>query len=178
MTGRLTARGQIKIQAGPTQGGIVARANAAAVGFMRIQDVKLMTMLAMYKSPAAGPRVFSGLERAARTAASMSASAARTVAEARFDAHFRTHVERHRASAKCQRWTDAPRQPRNYSITSSARSRNDSAIVRPIACAAFRLTINLNDNGACTGRSFGAAPLRILSAYPAAWRNTMTVSIP
>src|ERR1700760_1206290 len=33
MTGGLTARGQIKTEAGPTQGGIVARANAAAVGF-------------------------------------------------------------------------------------------------------------------------------------------------
>jgi hypothetical protein len=51
-----------------------------------------------------------------------------------------------------------------YSITSSARSRNDSGIVKPIAWAAFRFTINLNVNGACTGRSFGAAPLRILSA--------------
>jgi hypothetical protein len=44
---------------------------------------------------------------------------------------------------------------RLYSITSSARNRNDSGIVRPIASAAFRLMTSLKYVGACTGRSPG-----------------------
>jgi hypothetical protein len=50
-----------------------------------------------------------------------------------------------------------------HSITSSARTRNDSGIFRPIAFAVFRFTTNSNLTGICTGRSVGFAPRRIWS---------------
>jgi hypothetical protein len=53
--------------------------------------------------------------------------------------------------------------PAPHSITSSARSRKDSAIVRPSVLAVFRLTMRSNLTGACTGRSPGFSPLRIRS---------------
>jgi hypothetical protein len=53
--------------------------------------------------------------------------------------------------------------PPVHSITSSARTRNDSGIVRPSAFAVLRLITNSNFVGCCTGRSAGFAPLRILS---------------
>jgi hypothetical protein len=48
-----------------------------------------------------------------------------------------------------------------YSITSSARRRNDSGIVSPSAFAVLRLTTNSNLVGCTTGRSAGFSPLRI-----------------
>ena len=50
-----------------------------------------------------------------------------------------------------------------HSITSSARNRNVSGIVRPSAFAVVRLTISSNLVGCSTGRSAGFAPCRILS---------------
>jgi hypothetical protein len=49
------------------------------------------------------------------------------------------------------------------SITSSARTRNDSGIVSPIAFAVLLLTISSNLVACSTGRSAGLAPFRILS---------------
>jgi hypothetical protein len=66
----------------------------------------------------------------------------------------------------------------SYSITSSARTRNESGIVSPIALAAARLTTSLKVAGACTGRSAGEAPFKIRSTYDAARRNTVIVSRP
>jgi hypothetical protein len=51
----------------------------------------------------------------------------------------------------------------NHSMTSSARSRNASEIVRPSALAVLRLTISSNLVGCSTGRSAGFAPLRIFA---------------
>jgi len=48
-----------------------------------------------------------------------------------------------------------------YSITSSARSRNDSGIFRPRAFAVLTLTTSSNLVGCSTGRSDGFAPCRI-----------------
>src|SRR5215471_21100123 len=53
--------------------------------------------------------------------------------------------------------------PPHHSITSSARNRNDSGIVRSMALAALRLMIRVNRVGTSTGRSAGLAPFRILS---------------
>src|SRR5215831_8397366 len=50
-----------------------------------------------------------------------------------------------------------------HSITSSARSRNDSGIVRPSALAVVRLITRLNLVGCSTGISPGFVPRRILS---------------
>ena len=49
-------------------------------------------------------------------------------------------------------------------MTSSARSRNDSGIVNPMAFAAVRLMTNSNLVGCITGRSDGFSPFRILPA--------------
>jgi hypothetical protein len=51
----------------------------------------------------------------------------------------------------------------SYSITSSARSRNDSGTRSPIAFAVAKLMISSNLVGCSTGRSAGFAPLKILS---------------
>src|SRR5262249_11845011 len=51
----------------------------------------------------------------------------------------------------------------NHSITSSARARKDSGIVRLMALAAGRLMINSNLVGCSIGRSAALAPLKILS---------------
>ena len=59
-----------------------------------------------------------------------------------------------------------------YSISSSTRARIFGGIVRPRAFAAVRLTSSLKIAACCTGSSAGAAPLRILSAQPAACRNS------
>jgi hypothetical protein len=62
--------------------------------------------------------------------------------------------------------TAAKRHPRTaiiYSITSSARSRNDSGIASPSALAVLRLMTNWYLEACSTGRSAGLAPLRILS---------------
>src|SRR5262249_49738643 len=50
-----------------------------------------------------------------------------------------------------------------YSITSSARDRNDSEIVRPSALAVVKLMMRSNLVGCSTGMSAGFAPRRILS---------------
>src|SRR5262249_11176753 len=50
-----------------------------------------------------------------------------------------------------------------HSITSSARTRKDSAIVRPIAFAVLRLMTSSNLVGSSTGRSAGLVPFKILS---------------
>jgi hypothetical protein len=50
-----------------------------------------------------------------------------------------------------------------YSITSSARPRIESGIVRPIAFAVLRLRTMSNFVACSTGRSVGFAPLKILS---------------
>src|ERR1700756_1452058 len=47
-----------------------------------------------------------------------------------------------------------------HSITSSARNRNDSEIVRPSALAVLRLTASSNFSADCTGNSLGLAPFR------------------
>ena len=56
-------------------------------------------------------------------------------------------------SALCQKRTHALQQNGFYSITSSARSRNDSEILSPIALAALRFTTNSNLVDRITGRS-------------------------
>src|SRR5216684_4954388 len=53
--------------------------------------------------------------------------------------------------------------PPPHSITSSARSRNDSGIVRPSALAVLRLITSSNLVGCSTGKSAGLEPLRIRS---------------
>src|SRR5262249_14287759 len=58
-----------------------------------------------------------------------------------------------------------------HSITSSARSRNDSGIVRPSAFAVVRLMTRSNLVGCSTGRADGFAPCKILSTKSAARRN-------
>src|SRR5262249_17718659 len=50
-----------------------------------------------------------------------------------------------------------------HSITSLARRRNDSGIVRPSALAVVRLMVRSNFVGCSTGMSPGFAPRRILS---------------
>src|SRR5262249_53400827 len=50
-----------------------------------------------------------------------------------------------------------------HSITSSARSRNDSGIDRPSTLAVVRLMMRSNLVGCSTGMSAGFAPRRILS---------------
>src|SRR5262245_42867903 len=50
-----------------------------------------------------------------------------------------------------------------HSITSVARSRNDSGIVNPSVFAVVRLRTRSNFVGCSTGRSAGFAPRRILS---------------
>jgi hypothetical protein len=54
-------------------------------------------------------------------------------------------------------------QRTTYSITSSARTKNDSGSVRPSAFAVLRLTASWYLDACSTGRSAGLVPLRILS---------------
>jgi hypothetical protein len=51
----------------------------------------------------------------------------------------------------------------HYSITASARSRNDDGIVSPMARAALRLTTSSNFTGCSIGRSAGFAPFKTFS---------------
>jgi hypothetical protein len=60
---------------------------------------------------------------------------------------------------------------RPYSITSSARSKKDSGIVKPSALAVVRLMTRSNLVGCCTGKSAGFVPRRILSTKSPACRN-------
>src|SRR5262245_30645643 len=72
---------------------------------------------------------------------------------------------RHRATEKRDKLA-----PSDHSITLSARSRNASGMVRPIALAVLRLMTSSYLDACSTGRSAGLAPLRILSMYTAARR--------
>src|SRR5262249_535762 len=65
-----------------------------------------------------------------------------------------------------------------HSITSLARRRDDSGIVRPSALAVVRLMTSSNLVGCSTGRSAGFAPLRILSTRSPARRNRSAVLAP
>jgi hypothetical protein len=56
-----------------------------------------------------------------------------------------------------------PVSRRYHRITSSARSKIDSGMVRPRALAVLRLTTSSNLVGCSIGRSPGLAPFRILS---------------
>src|SRR5262249_4718722 len=58
----------------------------------------------------------------------------------------------------CTGWIAPACGWRTHSITSSARARKGSGIVRPIAFAALTLTINSNLVGCTTGRSPGLSP--------------------
>ena len=60
---------------------------------------------------------------------------------------------------------------RRYSITLSARSSNDSGIVKPSALAVVRLMTKSYLVGCSTGMSAGFAPRRILSVISAARRK-------
>src|SRR5262249_27954178 len=61
--------------------------------------------------------------------------------------------------------------PPHHSITSSARAKNVSGIVRPSALAVLRLTTGSNLVGCSTGISAGFTPRRILSINPAVRRK-------
>src|SRR5262249_50868255 len=65
-----------------------------------------------------------------------------------------------------------------HSITSSARARNDSGIVRPIAFAVLRLMTSSNFVGCSTGMSFGCLPCKIFCTSLVAWRNAAGPSAP
>src|SRR5262245_5185249 len=52
---------------------------------------------------------------------------------------------------------------RTHSITSSARASRVGGTLRPSAFAVFRLIVNSNLMGCCTGRSLGLSPLRMRS---------------
>src|SRR5262249_41477205 len=58
-----------------------------------------------------------------------------------------------------------------HSMTSLARSRNDSGILMPIALAVVRLTTSSNLVGCSTGISPGFVPRKILSTKSPARRN-------
>jgi hypothetical protein len=61
-----------------------------------------------------------------------------------------------------------------YSMTSSARSRNDSGMIRLSALAVVTLMTSSNLVGCSTGISPGFIPRRILSTYSAARRHNST----
>src|SRR5262249_39446520 len=65
-----------------------------------------------------------------------------------------------------------------HSITSSARNRNDSGIVKPIAFAVLRLTTSSNFVGCSTGRSAGFETSRILCTRAALRLNMCGTSAP
>src|SRR5262249_40657308 len=71
-------------------------------------------------------------------------------------------VSRRRAADEC--YECAP----PHSITSSARTRNNSGMVNPIAFAVLRLRTSSNFVTCSMGRSAGLAPLKILSTKYAA----------
>jgi hypothetical protein len=65
-----------------------------------------------------------------------------------------------------------------HSITSSARNRRASGIVRPIALAVLRLITNAKFVGCSIGKSAGAAPRSTLSTRPATSRYARTMRGP
>src|SRR6516164_10258043 len=78
----------------------------------------------------------------------------------------------------CRAAEQAHKLPPLHSITSSARTRNDSGIFRPIAFAVFRFTTNSNLTGICTGRSVGFAPRRTWSMEVATCRHASAGTFP
>src|SRR5260370_12321176 len=85
----------------------------------------------------------------------------------------------------CTHWKAPPlhgaRQQRkslSHSITASARSKNASGIVRPIAFAVLRLTARSNFVGCSIGMSFGCLPCRILCTNLAPCRKAAGPSAP
>jgi hypothetical protein len=69
-----------------------------------------------------------------------------------------------RESSRPARRAPAPRRTRTrYSMTWSARPSTDGGIVSPRAFAVLRLIASSNVVARSTGRSFGFAPLKILS---------------
>src|SRR5262249_32012353 len=90
-------------------------------------------------------------------------------------AHESDHRHRRLLGACCKRpRTRAAEQSDEraplHSITSSARARKDSGIVRPIAFAALTLTTSSNLVAWSTGRSAGDAPLRMRPTWTPARR--------
>ena len=65
-----------------------------------------------------------------------------------------------------------------HSMSESARTRNNSGIVTPMALAVFRLMANSNFVGCSMGRSFGCCPCKILCTYLAPCRNKAAPSAP
>src|SRR6266404_6277068 len=65
-----------------------------------------------------------------------------------------------------------------YSSTASARSKNDSGILRPMAFAVLRLMANSNFVGCSMGMSFGCRPCKILCTNLAPCRNVAGPSAP
>jgi hypothetical protein len=72
-------------------------------------------------------------------------------------------INGHRQAVSACPFRATRRHRHSYSITSSARSRNASGIVRPSALVALRLITNSNFVGCSNGRSAGLAPFKILS---------------
>jgi hypothetical protein len=66
----------------------------------------------------------------------------------------------------------------SYSITSSARNRNESGSFNPINFAVLRLTVRKNRVGCSIGKSAGLAPLKILSTRAADRRRKSLISSP
>src|SRR5262249_34034671 len=68
-----------------------------------------------------------------------------------------------RARPRCRAAEQCDEIAARHSITSSARDRNDSGIVRPSGLAVVRLMTRSNLVGCSTGMSPGFVPRRILS---------------
>src|SRR4029078_11809952 len=66
----------------------------------------------------------------------------------------------------------------NYSITSSARTKNDCRTERPSALADWRLITSSNLSGDCAGKFPTASPLRMRSTYALERRKISAVSGP
>jgi len=66
----------------------------------------------------------------------------------------------------------------SYSITSSARTKNDSGRFNPINFAVLRLTVRKNRVGCSIGKSAGLAPLKILSTRTADRRRKSLIFWP
>src|SRR6516162_3555662 len=87
------------------------------------------------------------------------------------DRHRRLLRPRRKRPSGCRAAEKGDELASPHSITSSARSRNGSGIVRPSAFAVVRLMTSSNLVGCSTGMSAGLVPCRILSANSAARRN-------
>src|SRR5215813_8899267 len=82
------------------------------------------------------------------------------------------HTKKQGNRAAEQRDELAPLHLRGHSMTSSARSKNDSGIVRPSALAVVRLIAKSHLVGCSTGNSAAFVPRRILSTNSPARRNS------